>query len=152
MGAPLHILGADRMKLAFSSNAYMRFSIEQTIARVAAAGYAGHRNPGRCAARLARVAVAGTQTVDSRPLAAISVDDLERQRLHDECRRRPRQPYWHPGWTDPDPHYRAIRREHTRRARNWPRNWGRRASPPSPAVAWLSDKIGSRPASCFMRS
>ena len=23
----------------------------------------------------------------------------------------PRQPYWHPGWTDPDPHYRAIRRE-----------------------------------------
>jgi sugar phosphate isomerase/epimerase len=28
----------------------------------------------------------------------------------------PRQPYWHPGWTDPDPHYRAIRREHTKRA------------------------------------
>jgi sugar phosphate isomerase/epimerase len=28
----------------------------------------------------------------------------------------PRQPYWQPGWTDPDPHYRAIRREHTKRA------------------------------------
>ena len=28
----------------------------------------------------------------------------------------PRQPYWHPGWIDPDPHYRAIRREHTKRA------------------------------------
>ena len=28
----------------------------------------------------------------------------------------PRQPYWHPGWTDPDPHYRAIRREHTKRS------------------------------------
>ena len=28
----------------------------------------------------------------------------------------PRQPYWHPGWTDPDPHYRAIRREHTKQA------------------------------------
>src|SRR5262249_15456094 len=28
----------------------------------------------------------------------------------------PRQPYWYPGWTDPDPHYRAIRREHTKRA------------------------------------
>ncbi|MEM1304748.1 MAG: sugar phosphate isomerase/epimerase family protein, partial [Planctomycetota bacterium] len=28
----------------------------------------------------------------------------------------PRQPYWHPSWTDPDPHYRAIRREHTKRS------------------------------------
>ena len=28
----------------------------------------------------------------------------------------PRQPYWHPGWIEPDPHYRAIRREHTKRA------------------------------------
>ena len=23
----------------------------------------------------------------------------------------PRQPYWHPSWIEPDPHYRAIRRE-----------------------------------------
>src|SRR5262249_32855362 len=28
----------------------------------------------------------------------------------------PRQPYWYPGWTDPEPNYRAIRREHTKRA------------------------------------
>ena len=28
----------------------------------------------------------------------------------------PRQPYWHPSWIEPDPHYRAIRREHTKRA------------------------------------
>ena len=27
----------------------------------------------------------------------------------------PRQPYWHPSWIEPDRHYRAIRREHTRR-------------------------------------
>ena len=27
----------------------------------------------------------------------------------------PRQPYWHPSWIEPDPHYRAIRREHTKR-------------------------------------
>src|SRR5262249_38059859 len=26
----------------------------------------------------------------------------------------PRQPYWHPSWINPDPHYRAIRREHTK--------------------------------------
>ena len=29
------------MKLAFSSNAYMHFSIEETIAQIAAAGYKG---------------------------------------------------------------------------------------------------------------
>jgi sugar phosphate isomerase/epimerase len=28
----------------------------------------------------------------------------------------PRQPYWHPSWIEPDPDYRAIRREHTKRA------------------------------------
>ena len=28
----------------------------------------------------------------------------------------PRQPYWHPSWIEPDAAYRAIRREHTRRA------------------------------------
>src|SRR5262249_36987476 len=28
----------------------------------------------------------------------------------------PRQPYWHPSWIDPAPQYRAIRREHTKRA------------------------------------
>ena len=28
----------------------------------------------------------------------------------------PRQPYWHPEWIEPDPHYRAIRRDHTKRA------------------------------------
>ena len=36
----------------------------------------------------------------------------------------PRQPYWHPGWTDPDPHYRAIRREHTKRALQLARDIG----------------------------
>jgi sugar phosphate isomerase/epimerase len=28
----------------------------------------------------------------------------------------PRQPYWHPSWIEPCPNYRAIRREHTKRA------------------------------------
>jgi sugar phosphate isomerase/epimerase len=28
----------------------------------------------------------------------------------------PRQPYWHPSWIEPDASYRAIRREHTKRA------------------------------------
>jgi sugar phosphate isomerase/epimerase len=27
-----------------------------------------------------------------------------------------RSPYWHPSWIEPDPNYRALRREHTKRA------------------------------------
>ena len=36
----------------------------------------------------------------------------------------PRQPYWHPSWIEPDPHYRAIRREHTKRALQLARDLG----------------------------
>ena len=36
----------------------------------------------------------------------------------------PRQPYWHPSWIDPDPHYRAIRREHTKRSLHLARDLG----------------------------
>jgi sugar phosphate isomerase/epimerase len=36
----------------------------------------------------------------------------------------PRQPYWHPSWIEPDPHYRAIRREHTKRALGLARDLG----------------------------
>ena len=46
----------------------------------------------------------------------------------------PRQPYWHPSWIEPDPHYRAIRREHTRRALPLAKELGaRRRSRPSRA-------------------
>ena len=56
----------------------------------------------------------------------------------------PRQPYWHPSWIEPDPHYRAIRREHTKRALRWPRNSARRRSRPSRAGRWQRDSRGKR--------
>ena len=28
----------------------------------------------------------------------------------------PRQKYWHPSWIEPDPHYRQVRIDHTKRA------------------------------------
>ncbi len=36
----------------------------------------------------------------------------------------PRQPYWHPSWIEPDPHYRAIRREHTMRTLRLAKEFG----------------------------
>src|SRR6185295_18553861 len=51
------------------------------------------------------------QCLDMRGLAISNINAFMMNAVAD-----PRQPYWHPGWTDPDPHYRAIRREHTKRA------------------------------------
>lgn len=104
------------MKLAFSSNAYLQFSIEETIRRIAAIGYRGielladvpHAWP---AGLLPERREAIRRAVDDAGLTISNINAFMMNAVGD-----PRQPYWHPGWTDPDPHYRAIRREHTKRA------------------------------------
>jgi sugar phosphate isomerase/epimerase len=104
------------MKLAFSSNAYLRYSIEEAIAHVADAGYTGielmadvpHAWP---AGLLTEQKRAIRQALDRHKLAISNINAFMMNAVGD-----PRQPYWHPGWTDPDPHYRAIRREHTKRS------------------------------------
>jgi len=104
------------MKLAFSSNAYMRFPVEETIARIAGLGYAGlelladvpHAWPAgllEASKRSIREALA------RHGLAVANVNGFMMNAVAD-----PRQPYWHPSWIEPDAHYRAIRREHTKRA------------------------------------
>jgi sugar phosphate isomerase/epimerase len=104
------------MKLAFSSNAYMHFSIEDTIAKIADLGYTGieiladvpHAWP---AGLLAERKDSIRRALEKHKLSISNVNAFMMNAIAD-----PRQPYWHPGWTDPDPHYRAIRREHTKRA------------------------------------
>lgn len=104
------------MKLAFSSNAYMQFSIEETIRRIAGLGYKGievladvpHAWP---AGLLPERREAIRRCLDEHGLTISNINAFMMNAVAD-----PRQPYWHPGWTDPDPHYRAIRREHTKRA------------------------------------
>lgn len=104
------------MKLAFSSNAYLHFSIEETIAKIASLGYTGievladvpHAWP---AGLLEERKQSIRDTLAKHKLTISNVNAFMMNAVAD-----PRQPYWHPGWTDPDPHYRAIRREHTKRA------------------------------------
>ena len=104
------------MKLAFSSNAYLNFSIEETIARIAGLGYAGlelladvpHAWP---AGLLPERRRAIRDCLERHRLAISNVNGFMMNAVAD-----PRQPYWHPSWIEPDPHYRAIRREHTKRA------------------------------------
>ncbi|MCA9258615.1 MAG: hypothetical protein KDA61_05425, partial [Planctomycetales bacterium] len=104
------------MRLAFSSNAYLNHSIESTIERIAAQGYSGielladvpHAWPaGLLPERIEAISTA----LETHRLEISNVNAFMMNAIAD-----PRQPYWHPGWIDPDPHYRAIRREHTKRA------------------------------------
>ncbi len=104
------------MLLAYSSNAYLNFSVEETIARIAALGYGGlelladvpHAWP---AGLLDDRKQAIRDCLDKHGLAISNVNAFMMNAVAD-----PRQPYWHPSWIEPDEHYRAIRREHTKRA------------------------------------
>ncbi|NDC63419.1 MAG: sugar phosphate isomerase/epimerase [Planctomycetia bacterium] len=104
------------LRLAFSSNAYIDVPVEQAVARIGAAGYRGielladvpHAWP---AGLLEPQKEAIRAAVRGRGLTISNVNAFMMHAVAD-----PRQPYWHPGWTDPDKHYRAIRREHTKRA------------------------------------
>lgn len=104
------------MKLAFSSNAYMHFSIEDTINKIADLGYSGieiladvpHAWPAQL---LPERKESIRRHLADRKLTIANINAFMMNAVAD-----PRQPYWHPGWTDPYPPYRAIRREHTKRA------------------------------------
>jgi sugar phosphate isomerase/epimerase len=112
------------MKLAFSSNAYLRFSIAETIARIAALGYRGielladvpHAWP---AGLLEEQKQAIRDALAKHNLTISNINAFMMNAVAD-----PRQPYWHPSWIEPDRHYRAIRREHTKRALQLARDLG----------------------------
>jgi sugar phosphate isomerase/epimerase len=104
------------MKLAFSSNAYMKFSIEDTIERIAKIGYTGlevladvpHAWPVNL---LPERKDSIRAALKKHRLGVSNVNGFMMNAVND-----PRQPYWHPSWIEPDANYRAIRREHTKRA------------------------------------
>lgn len=104
------------MRLAYSSNAYMNFSVEETIRRIAALGYGGlelladvpHAWP---AGLLAERKDSIRRTLAECGMTISNINAFMMNAVAD-----PRQPYWHPSWIEPDRNYRAIRREHTKRA------------------------------------
>ena len=130
------------MQLAFSSNAYLRFSIEDAIRRIAEAGYAGievladvpHAWP---AGLLNERKQSILDALARHGLRISNVNAFMMNAVAD-----PRQPYWHPSWIEPDPHYRAIRREHTKRALRLAREIGARnvqtepGGPLAPGQSW----------------
>jgi sugar phosphate isomerase/epimerase len=104
------------MQLAFSTNAYLNHSFADAVARLAAIGYRGveimadvpHAWP-------AYLLPEQKQAIrDALAKHSLSISNVNAFMMHavDD----PRQKYWHPSWIEPDPHYRRIRINHTKRA------------------------------------
>jgi sugar phosphate isomerase/epimerase len=112
------------MKLAFSTNAYLNFSFSEAVRRIAGIGYRGvevmadvpHAWP---AFLLPEQKRAIRESLAENGLAISNVNAFMMNAVNDR-----RQRYWHPSWIEPDPHYRAIRVDHTKRALTLARELG----------------------------
>lgn len=104
------------MKLAFSTNAYLKHPFDEAAARIARLGYQGlelladvpHAWPaGLLEGQKREIMVAmerfGLQFSNINAFMMNAVADC-------------RQPYWHPSFIEADPYYRQVRIDHTRRA------------------------------------
>ncbi len=104
------------MRLAFSTNAYLKHPFEEAAARIAAIGYDGlelladvpHAWPaglleGQKRSIREAMARAGLRFSNVNAFMMNAIADA-------------RQPYWHPSFIEPDRHYRQVRIDHTRRA------------------------------------
>ncbi len=104
------------MRLAFSTNAYLRFPFEEAAGRIAALGYEGleiladvpHAWPAGLLEGPKRAILAA---MERHGLAFSNMNAFMMNAVAD-----PRQPYWYPSFIEPDPNYRQIRIDHTRRA------------------------------------
>ncbi len=104
------------MKLAFSSNAYLKHPFDETARRIAAIGYEGlelladvpHAWP---AGLLEGPKKAILAAMAQNNLGFSNVNAFMMNAIADH-----RQPYWHPSYIEPDPNYARVRIDHTRRA------------------------------------
>lgn len=111
-------------KLAFSTNAYLKFSFAEAVRRLAAIGYAGveimadvpHAWP---AWMLEEQKQAIRDALAANQLAISNINAFMMHAVND-----PRQRYWHPSWIEPDRHYRQIRIDHTMRSLTLARELG----------------------------
>ena len=111
-------------RLAFSTNAYLKFSFSEAVRRLAAIGYAAieimadvpHAWP---ACLLEEQKQAIRQILSDQRLAISNINAFMMNAISDA-----RQRYWHPSWIEPDRHYRQIRIDHTRRSLTLARELG----------------------------
>jgi sugar phosphate isomerase/epimerase len=104
------------MRLAFSSNAYLKYSFDETARRIAEHGYQGlelladvpHAWPAGLLDEQKRGIL---KAMDRTGLAFSNINAFMMNAVNDY-----RQPYWYPSFIEPDESYRRVRIDHTRRA------------------------------------
>jgi sugar phosphate isomerase/epimerase len=130
------------MQLAFSTNAYLKFSFAEAVRRLSAMGYRGieimadvpHAWP---ACLLDEQKEAIRRALAEHRLGISNMNAFMMNAISD-----PRQRYWHPSWIEPDRHYRQIRIDHTCRALSLARELGARCittepgGPVEPGASW----------------
>ncbi|MFL5243370.1 MAG: sugar phosphate isomerase/epimerase family protein [Gemmataceae bacterium] len=112
------------MKLAFSTNAYLKYTFAEAVRRLAEIGYSGveimadvpHAWP---ACLLEEQKQGIRQALADNRLQISNINAFMMNAISD-----PRQRYWHPSWIEPDRHYRQIRIDHTKRALTLARELG----------------------------
>src|SRR5271168_4403403 len=104
------------MRLAFSTNAYLRYPFDEAADRIAAIGYEGlelladvpHAWP---AGLLPVQKRAILEAMEQSRLAFSNINAFMMNAVNDR-----RQPYWHPSFIEPESNYRQVRIDHTKRA------------------------------------
>src|SRR5215210_5499364 len=104
------------MRLAFSTNAYMRFPFDEAAARIAALGYEGLELMADVPHAWPNGLLEGPkrgirEAMATNGLAFSNVNAFMMNAVADH-----RQPYWYPSFIEPDEGYRRVRIDHTRRA------------------------------------
>jgi sugar phosphate isomerase/epimerase len=132
------------MRLAFSSNAYLKFSFAEAARRIATAGYEGIEImadvPHAWPAYLLDEQKAGIRkALADHRLAIANMNAFMMNAINDA-----RQKYWHPSWIEPDKNYRQVRIDHTKRALDLARELGapcittEPGGPLAPGQSWKS--------------
>jgi sugar phosphate isomerase/epimerase len=104
------------MQLAFSTNAYLKFSFAEAVRRLAKIGYQGveimadvpHAWPACLLEEQKQAIRSGLAELG---LGISNINAFMMNAISDS-----RQRYWHPSWIEPDRYYRQIRIDHTCRA------------------------------------
>lgn len=130
------------MKLAFSTNAYLKYPFDEALRRLAAIGYSGVEImadvPHAWPAFLLDEQKQGIRDALAKNRLAISnINSFMMHAVNDR-----RQRYWHPSWIEPDPNYRAVRIDHTMRSLTLARELGAKCittepgGPLAPGQSW----------------
>jgi len=112
------------LQVAFSTNAYLKYTFADAVRRLASIGYAGieimadvpHAWP---ACLLEEQKQAIRDALKQNRLAISNINAFMMNAISD-----PRQKYWHPSWIEPNRHYRQIRIDHTKRSLTLARELG----------------------------